>query len=248
MQYSDYIYFKHGMPNTTYTAIVLKKQPLGEGDELVTFYSRENGKIRALAKSVKLPKSKLAPSLQTLYCLNLQLAGSRLPKIIGAQVLKAYARLRENLAATVNAYYALESVIKFTPDEQVNSKLYDLLDNFLEYLNKNADKPECLVYGLVKFKIHFLEELGYTIKPPEMPLSGNLAFSSTQGGFVENISADAMTVTPADASAFLTLHEASWPELSGLRISAGYMNQLISAFMEFHMERKVKSDAFLNML
>ena len=49
---------------TKLTGIILKKQPLNESDEIITFYTKENGKIRALAKSVKSSKSKLQQKIQ----------------------------------------------------------------------------------------------------------------------------------------------------------------------------------------
>ena len=46
-----------------YSAIILKKQPYREGDEIITLFTKEGGKIRCLAKSVKSPKSKLAAKI-----------------------------------------------------------------------------------------------------------------------------------------------------------------------------------------
>ncbi len=86
------------MKETNYTAIVLKKQLFNEADEIITFYTLEAGKVRALAKSIKLSKSKLQNALQSCYEVKLELAGKKnLKTIIGASVINPHSGLRENL-------------------------------------------------------------------------------------------------------------------------------------------------------
>ena len=143
---------------TKYTAIILKKQPLNEADEIITFFTREAGKIRALAKSVKLSKSKLQNALQSLFLVNLTLAGKgSLPKIIGVQPVKIFAELRQNSDCIMRAYYACELVLKFMPDGQKNLKLFEFLSDFLTHLN-SADPN--LDSALAKFKAGFLSAIG----------------------------------------------------------------------------------------
>jgi DNA repair protein RecO (recombination protein O) len=74
----------------TYAALVLKKQPLNEADELITVFTKEIGKLRVLAKSVKFAKSKLQYSLQSLFLVNLTVTGGGLPKIIGVEVVNLF--------------------------------------------------------------------------------------------------------------------------------------------------------------
>ncbi len=49
-----------------YTAIVLGKKEVGETDRLYTFYTREQGKVRVVAKGVRKPEAKLAGQLENL--------------------------------------------------------------------------------------------------------------------------------------------------------------------------------------
>ncbi len=44
---------------------MLRSYPLGEGDRLVCFLSRENGKVRGVARGARLPKSRFGSCLET---------------------------------------------------------------------------------------------------------------------------------------------------------------------------------------
>ncbi len=56
----------------TYLSIILKKQAFKEADELITVYTKEAGKLRVLAKSIKSPKSKLQHGLQVLFLVKIE--------------------------------------------------------------------------------------------------------------------------------------------------------------------------------
>ena len=44
--------------------IVLKQMPLGEADRILTLYTTDQGKLRAVARGVRRPKSRLAGHLE----------------------------------------------------------------------------------------------------------------------------------------------------------------------------------------
>ena len=104
--------------------VILKKQAFNEGDEIITFFTRELGKIRCLAKSVKSSKSKLQQKLQSLFIVDISFTHGKLPKVISVEPVKVFSAMRENLQALKRAFYAQELVLKFTPDEQKNEPLY----------------------------------------------------------------------------------------------------------------------------
>ena len=57
---------KDRMPVKESEAIVLRTYPLGEGDRLVSFLDRQNGRIRGVARGAKLPKSRFGSTLELL--------------------------------------------------------------------------------------------------------------------------------------------------------------------------------------
>ena len=54
------------MPATESEAIVLRGFPLGEGDLLVSFFSREHGRLRGVAARARRPKSRFGSTLEPL--------------------------------------------------------------------------------------------------------------------------------------------------------------------------------------
>ena len=231
----------------SYTSIILKKTAFGEADEIITVLTLENGKMRFLAKSVKLAKSKLQNSLQSLFLVNLRIAQSRqgkLNKIIGSEVINSFAALRENLSAIKAAYIATELCVKFLPDEQkadASFNLLKLLFGFLNHTQLLETKAEC---GLLAFKIKFLETLGLAIVYPKNP-GKELFFESSKGGFVNSQSSLGILVSPKILKEFSELKEGSFkalpelPDLKDLKI-------IVSNFLEYHLERKLKAEGALS--
>ncbi|MBI5530261.1 MAG: DNA repair protein RecO [Candidatus Doudnabacteria bacterium] len=231
-----------------YKAIILKKQPLGEGDEIITFYSKEQGKIRGLAKSVKSAKSKLQQSLQALFLVDLELAGrGGLPKIIGAQPVKVFMNLRENLEALKTAFVAAELILKFAPDEEKNERLFEMLEIFLEFLN-SAPTNEQMNLGLAKFKLAILTVSGFSIIAPKtVSESAGLFFSAENGGFVSGFSG--RPVKPSVLQLYLNLKQISLknlPEVSFQPLDLAELQHMLSEFIEYQLERHLKSEKYLN--
>ncbi|MCL5667179.1 MAG: DNA repair protein RecO [Patescibacteria group bacterium] len=239
-----------------YNAIILKKQPFGEADEMVTAFTREAGKIRAVAKSSKYSKSKLQYLLQPLFYDKLNVVSAmRIPRIIGGEVRKPFAKIRESLEASKKAFYALEATLKFTADEHKNETLFSLLDDYFDFLNKTCQDNQMLGLGLAKFKINFLQSAGLSVHSQTTQEKQYVGFSIRRGGFVSNgNSADARPVPLETFNLFLRLQSLSF---SRLREEAGSMLEirrrglpvlqaLLTEFLTFHLERDIKSEKFLN--
>jgi DNA repair protein RecO (recombination protein O) len=228
-----------------YTAIILKKQPFNEGDEIITFYTKENGKVRGLAKS---SKSKLQQKLQTLFLVQIILAGGKLPKIISVEAVEVFLLLRENLTAMKIAFYAIEVVLKSSADEEKNELLFNLLYNLLSFLNINSDEA-VLELGLAKFKIDALEALGLGIQKIEALGNQNLFFSPIRGGFFKDRTADAISVKQSAVELFEQLQENSFDNLSSIKMAEDLsaLQELLSNFIGYQLERKLKSETYLKM-
>lgn len=118
----------------------MKKIQFGETNEVVTLYSREHGKFRAVAKAVKSPKSRLAFALQPLYLTEIDLLpAGNMPLIIGVKQINPFKNISQNLNAVYPAMYATEILLRSTADEQPNAELFDLYKSFLEHLNKSLE-------------------------------------------------------------------------------------------------------------
>jgi DNA repair protein RecO (recombination protein O) len=233
-----------------FTAIILKKQPFGEGDEIITFFTKEQGKIRCLAKAVKMPKSKLQQKLQALFLVELRVAGGlKFPKVVGAEPVKVFPRIRENLDAMKIAFYATELILKFTADEQKNQPLFNLLLEFLEFLNA-AKQQTILPLGLAKFKIGVLEASGFGLQHQEALAPGEKVFySPRKGGFFTKKYADSRILPVESYRDFLKIKSTPFENLApadNLKDQESLQTAL-SQFIEYHLERKIKSEKYLNL-
>ncbi len=234
----------------TYLSIILKKQAFKEADELITVYTKETGKLRVLAKSVKFSKSKLQHGLQVLFLVKISLVGSKLPRVIGTQVVASFPNIRENLRAAKMAFYALELALKFTADEHKNEKLFGLLEEFLNFLDAHAQDSRLLECGLAKFKIEFLDAVGFRISADRpKDFSGDIGFSNSRGGFVFGGRADDyQNLTIPAYEQFHALRAADFEGLAAFGRPMGNLGELqgiLSDFLQYHLERDIKSERFL---
>ena len=110
-------------------AVVLRHSNWGEADRLLTLYTREQGKLRAVAKGVRKIRSHKAGHLEPFTHITLQLARSRdLPIVTQVETIDPYLPLREDLTRTGYAAYVLELLDRFTYEEEGGSpKLFSLL-------------------------------------------------------------------------------------------------------------------------
>jgi DNA repair protein RecO (recombination protein O) len=225
------------------TAIILKKQPFNEADEIITLFTKEQGKVRVLAKSIKLSKSKLQSRLQMLFLVNVILAGkSSLPKIISCEVVEVFENLRQNLAAVKLAFLASELVIKFTADEQKNQQLFESLNSFLNCLNNPLEELN-FQFALAKFKLETLNSVGLGIHSTVSEnINQPIYFSPASGGFSQTKTGLGVLVTPLVYQAFLNLYVNGYNFKNN---AVDELNRLFTSFIEYQLERKIKSEKFL---
>lgn len=138
--------------------IILKQTKLGEFDKIVTIYSPEFGKLRAVAKGACRPKSKLGGNVEPLtHSLMLLAKGRNLDIVTQSQTINGFLPLKSDLWRMACGLYLLELVDSFTADGGENRPLFDLL---LDILNQLGDKDSGDI-ALRYFELHLLTCLGY---------------------------------------------------------------------------------------
>ncbi|GAG98308.1 unnamed protein product, partial [marine sediment metagenome] len=139
-------------------AIIIKKIKLGEADRILTLYTSHLGKIQAVAKGIRRPRSKLAGHLELLTHSQVSLArGRNLDTIIGSQTINSFLPLKSNLELTSYALYAIELVDQFTADHIENYPLFQLLLDTMHRLCEGGDNELVLRY----FELQLLNQVGY---------------------------------------------------------------------------------------
>lgn len=117
------------MPSYRAEAIVLRTHKLGEADRIITFLTRERGKIRAVAKGVRRTKSKFGARLEPFSRVDLFMhEGKNLDIITQAESLNAYG---QELAIDYTLWTAgqtmLETADRLASEESVAAEAQYLL-------------------------------------------------------------------------------------------------------------------------
>jgi DNA repair protein RecO len=209
------------------TGVILKKQNYREADQIITVWTRELGKFRVMARGIRLNKSKLAFAMQDLSEVEIEVVGNKaLPALISAKPLQVFNGLREDLAKTVAAFYSAELMMKMTADEQPITEAYGLMTDFLDFVHR-ADISKLNVYSTVDcFSLQLLKSLGFYIEHAQ--------------GVVD--------LPPELARVINLLMECQYSEIESLNLNdqlAENSHSKVKAFIEYVLERNIKSDQFL---
>jgi len=140
-------------------AVVLRHANWGEADRILTLYTREQGKLRAVAKGARKIRSRKAGHLEPFTHITLQLAKSRdIPIVTQVETIDPYLPLRETLVLTGYASYVMELLDRFTYEEDGgNLSLFRLLTDTLARLCSTADTWAIVRY----YEMRLLDFLGF---------------------------------------------------------------------------------------
>jgi DNA repair protein RecO (recombination protein O) len=138
--------------------VVLRHNDWGEADRLLVLFSREAGKLRAVAKGVRKLRSRKAGHLEPFTHVKLMLAAGRDFWIVTqAETVDAYLPVREDLVRTAYAAYVIELIDRFTYEEGQNRLLFQLLVDTLSRVSLLEDPFPAVRY----YEIHLLDLLGF---------------------------------------------------------------------------------------
>lgn len=138
---------------------MLRHSDSGEADRLLTLYTRQLGKTRAVAKGARKIASRKAGHIEPFTYVKLQLAKGRdIPIVTQADTIDSYQPLREDLILTGHASYVLELLDRFTYEEQTESpSMFRLLTDTLSRLASKADPWLVIRY----YEMRLLDHLGF---------------------------------------------------------------------------------------
>ncbi len=126
-----------GAPRSYRTkAMVLSRFELGEADRVLTLLTPHDGKVRAIAKGVRRPGSRIGGSVEPFAELELLLVRGRTFDVVTqAQVAEAWLRLRDQLTATATAWYLGELAERAVEERAGAWPVYALLRRAFQLLD-----------------------------------------------------------------------------------------------------------------
>jgi DNA repair protein RecO (recombination protein O) len=165
------------MPVLKTEAIALGRTDYSDSSQIITFYTRNYGKIRALAKGFKRSSGKLnskAIDLLTYYqILFIKKEHSSLHILTDATLQNNYPLFRSNLDIYYKASYIAELLNEFTEESDSSEQLFDIC---LHTLSGISTDTGAAVY-LLAFEIKMLKISGYL---PELRHCVNCKSSTQQ--------------------------------------------------------------------
>src|SRR5258708_39484681 len=107
--------------------VVIGSLPLGESDRIVTFYTRDFGKLRGVAKASRRIRSRFAGALELFTLGELVFfdgGRSELVQVDHFDIVRPFARMREDLARLGRAAWIVECVARLTAQHHRHAALY----------------------------------------------------------------------------------------------------------------------------
>jgi DNA repair protein RecO (recombination protein O) len=240
-------------------AVVLRHADWGEADRILTLYTRERGKVRAIAKGARKIRSRKAGHLEPFTRVTLQLAKGRdLLIVTQADTLDAYLPLGANLVKTGYASYVIELLDRFTyEDENENNAIFRLLTEILGRISGDADPWLAIRYyevrllDLLGFRPHLFEcaNCGEQIRPVDQffsPAVGGVLCPKCGPGLpgVWSVSMQALKV-------FRHLQRSPYSEAQRARPIPEVRNELetlMQKYLTYLLERGINSLGFINQI
>ena len=138
-------------------AIVLSRFDLGEADRVLTLITPAHGKLKAIAKGIRRPASRLGGSLEPFAELTVALArGRTFDHVTEVRVGHAWLRLRDSLESAATAWYLAELADRTLEERHEAEPVYALLRRAYELLDAGMSPDRVARW----FEMHLADELG----------------------------------------------------------------------------------------
>lgn len=236
-------------------AIVLRTSPLGEADRLLTLFTPGLGKLRATARGVRKPTSKLGGHLDSLTRSSLTLArGQSLDTVTGADTQEAFPLVKSDLGRLSRAIYLTELVDAFNPLEAPNPPVYTLFLEGLRMLGTEADTDLVLRYLEIQLLglAGFLPELQRCVECRGQVTPKEHYFSPAGGGILcpacSPSHPGAMSISVEALKVVRFLSTATMPSAVLVRVKPPLHRELaalMDSLLRYTLERELRSTAFL---
>ncbi len=120
--------------------ISLKTIPFAEADKLVTIFTREHGKIKAIAKGARRVPSRFGGRVEPFTYAEYFIAKGRSLDIVSqCQVVESFQALREKEETLYPGFYIIKLVNSGTAEGQCYPELFDLMLKFLFKLKEGEN-------------------------------------------------------------------------------------------------------------
>jgi DNA repair protein RecO (recombination protein O) len=233
--------------------VVLRTQKLGEADRIITLLSRQNGRVRAVAKGVRRTKSRFGARLEPFTHVDVLIhPGRSLDVITQAEVIRPYGA---PLAGDYPRYTAgtamLETAERFTPEEKEPAlRQFLLLIGGLRALGETGEDAREPRLVLDAYLLRSLAVAGYAPVLEECARCGAAdgarltAFAVAAGGMVCTSCRPPGAASPGSQTValMLALLRGDWDAaMRSERRQRVECSGLVAAYLQWHLEHSIRS-------
>lgn len=168
---------------------VLKNSKMGEADSLLTIFTRKLGRISAVAKGARRPKSQLLAGIQP-FCYSefVLYKGKNLYQVSQCDPKQIFYKIREDMNKLSYGAYILELVEAVITEGQTNNRLFNLMGKTLSLLIMEDIELHTIIRT---FELKLLHYAGFKPQFASCVSCGDkegqgYKFSSQQGGLICN--------------------------------------------------------------
>jgi DNA repair protein RecO (recombination protein O) len=172
------------MPGTTLKteAVVLRSIRYGEADRILHLYSTARGRIGAIAKGARRPKSRFGGRLEPFFRLDLILHQGRsdLLTVTNVATVDGYPRLRSSGPALTAGARACDAVLRLLDSAEPNPPAYNLLCRYLALLDDPAQPGAAGLETALAFRLKLALAAGFS---PELASCAHCGEAEHLAGF-----------------------------------------------------------------
>ncbi len=154
------------MPGTTLKteAVVLRSIRYGEADRILHLYSTARGRVGAIAKGARRPKSRFGGRLEPFFRLDLILHEGRgeLLTVTNASTVEGYPRLRSSGPALTAGARACDAVLRLLDSAEPNPPAYNLLCRYLGMLDDPTAERAASLESMLSFRLKLALAAGFS--------------------------------------------------------------------------------------
>jgi DNA repair protein RecO (recombination protein O) len=207
----------------TSESFVLRTYPFREADLIVSFFTRDLGKLRGVARRARQPKGPFGSGLERLSHVNVtyyQKESRELVNINSAEIIHSQFALASDYDASVALDYLAEISEQLLPPSEVNERHFRLLIAVLDYLRSSGSIWPAVIY----FSLWAVRLAGFL---PDLEVSSESREIARE-----------MLVTPVSQ-----LAPNDWS-----KATASDLRRTLLAIIEEHVERRILSSQLLESL
>jgi len=228
-------------------ALVLGSRRLGEADRVLALYTRERGRLSAVAKGIRRTRSRMGGRLEPFSLVHLVLYAGRgsLYTVTGVDTIRTFQPVRDSLFRMEEGARLLEAVRRLFPEEEQNPAAFNLLVRGVAGLAAAGDRASAALVVLA-IRLKLLLASGYLPELDSCVSCGSgerlCGFRPSQGGVLctQCFSAgahDCFLVSPEGLMALRALLERPLSEVGQLGLSAAAADEaerILSQTLAYH--------------